>query len=63
MLARRLAAELQDSPTAIYCSVIPRTIETADILAAALRVSDVVQDSGRSCASTTALTSPTQSVS
>lgn len=45
-LAHRLAHELQERPDAIYCSVIPRAAETAQIIAATLRHSDVVQDCG-----------------
>ena len=32
-LARRLNRELQEPPSAVYCSVLPRAVETAEILA------------------------------
>jgi broad specificity phosphatase PhoE len=45
-LAQRLAAELSDQPAAVYTSVIPRAIETAEIVATALGRPDVTQDCG-----------------
>ncbi len=45
-LAHRLVHELQDRPDAIYSSVIPRAWETAEIIAATLGITDVVQDCG-----------------
>jgi broad specificity phosphatase PhoE len=45
-LARRLAAERPESPAAVYCSVLPRAVETTEILAAALARPDIVQDCG-----------------
>ncbi len=45
-LGRRLARELGVHPAAVYASIIPRAIETAHILAAALGVGEVVQDCG-----------------
>ena len=45
-LGRRLVRELKDRPRAIYSSVIPRAIETAEILAAALGNLDVILDCG-----------------
>jgi probable phosphoglycerate mutase len=45
-LAQRLAAELPDDPAAVYCSVLPRAVETAEILAAALARPEFVQDCG-----------------
>lgn len=45
-LARRLAHELKEQPGTLYCSVIPRAIETAAILAETLAPSSVVQDCG-----------------
>ena len=43
-LARRLNRELQEPPSAVYCSVLPRAVETAEILAAALGVPAFEQD-------------------
>lgn len=45
-LARRLARELRQPPAAVYCSVLPRAIETAGMLAAALGRPEIVQDCG-----------------
>lgn len=45
-LARRLSADILNRPAAIYSSVIPRAVETAGILAAALSDLEVVQDCG-----------------
>jgi probable phosphoglycerate mutase len=45
-LARRLGTDLQDRPAAVYCSILPRAVETAEILAAALDVPDVIRDCG-----------------
>jgi len=45
-LGQRLVRELKDWPTVIYCSVIPRAIETAEILAATFGDLDVVLDCG-----------------
>jgi broad specificity phosphatase PhoE len=45
-LARRLTGELRERPVAVYCSVLPRAIETAEILAAAIGGLDIVQDCG-----------------
>ncbi len=45
-LARRLARELREHSGAIYCSVLPRAVETAEIVAAALRRPEIVQDCG-----------------
>lgn len=45
-LAQRLVRELPDRPAALYSSVIPRAIETAEIVAAALGHPEVVQDCG-----------------
>ena len=45
-LAQRLRSEIQDRPAAVYCSVLPRAIETAEIVAEALGQPDVVQDCG-----------------
>jgi broad specificity phosphatase PhoE len=45
-LGRRLAADLQTPPEAIYSSVLPRAIETAELVAAAIGLETVVQDCG-----------------
>lgn len=45
-LGRRLAADLPTPPAAIYCSVLPRAIETAELVAAAIGLETVVQDCG-----------------
>jgi broad specificity phosphatase PhoE len=45
-LAHRLSRELKERPSALYCSVLPRAIQTAEIVAAALGVPDVEQDCG-----------------
>lgn len=45
-LARRLARDLREPPAAIYCSVLPRAVETAELLAPALGRPDIVQDCG-----------------
>ncbi|MDQ4097297.1 MAG: histidine phosphatase family protein [Actinomycetota bacterium] len=45
-LGKRLAREVPERPNAIYCSVLPRAIESAQILAAALGIPEVVQDCG-----------------
>jgi broad specificity phosphatase PhoE len=45
-LAQRLASELQERPVAVYCSVLPRAIETAEILATAIGGLDIVQECG-----------------
>jgi probable phosphoglycerate mutase len=45
-LGQRLVRELQERPAAIYCSVLPRAIETAEIVAAALGQSEILQDCG-----------------
>jgi len=45
-LSQRLVHELKEKPRAIYCSVIPRAIETAKIVAAAFGDLDFVLDCG-----------------
>ncbi len=43
-LGRRLSLELSVPPTSIYCSTLPRAIETVEILADTLGLLEVVQD-------------------
>src|SRR3712207_4539444 len=45
-LAQRLVAEVQQAPATIYCSVLPRAVETAQILAQAWGSLPVVQHCG-----------------
>lgn len=45
-LKQRLVSELDVLPAAVYSSVLPRAIETAEILANALGRADVIQDCG-----------------
>ncbi len=45
-LAHRLARDLSRPPAAVYCSVIPRAIETAEIIGAAWENLTVVHDCG-----------------
>ncbi|MCC7370751.1 MAG: histidine phosphatase family protein [Chloroflexi bacterium] len=45
-LARRLLGELQHGPSVIYCSVLPRAIETAEILGEVLVPVRIIQDCG-----------------
>ncbi len=45
-LAQRLARDLRERPTAVYCSVIPRAVETAEIIGAAWENLTIVQDCG-----------------
>ena len=45
-LGRRLATELRPLPKAVYCSVLPRAVETASIVAAELGGLDVIEDCG-----------------
>lgn len=45
-LARRLKQELDGQKTSVYSSVIPRAIETGEIVASALGIDEVTQDCG-----------------
>lgn len=45
-LARRLVGELPQCPSALYSSVLPRAVETAEIVATAMGRPDIVQDCG-----------------
>lgn len=45
-LSRRLANELRVRPSALYCSILPRARETAEILAAALDNQDIEDHCG-----------------
>lgn len=44
MLGKRLVRELDERPAAVYSSVIPRAVETAQILASTLGQPEVIQD-------------------
>jgi probable phosphoglycerate mutase len=45
-LTRRLRRELRTHAAAVYCSVLPRAVETAEILTSALGLADALQDCG-----------------
>jgi len=45
-LGKRLATDLRPLPAAVYCSVLPRAVETAGIVASELGELDVIEDCG-----------------
>lgn len=45
-LGQRLGAELTERPKTIYSSVLPRAVETAEILTGVLGLHEVIQDCG-----------------